>query len=612
MPDFLNCNYRKMLSRLSRFFKSHTIACTIVWLLCLCMGLNACNDRGDRNLELLIRKNAALRVHLAEGQKIESPSSAIVFYKDVLNLQDSFANYPTKALSVLYNRLFNQYLKLNNRAEAMSSILLAVEVSEKLHAMPGSDSSNLDNSLYNLAKAYRMNESWPEYKAYLDSAMAYRNGHDLVMKAMVYHGYSDYFIYRKELDSAMIYIGKAKKIYLEVGDTMEASWADLNLAGAYYDMGKPEDAVAILKDDINMLRDAEMPKAFAYSLMAQGLIDLEKFQEAKAYLDTALFYANQENSNEERREVYTNYRDLYKGTGDYKKLVMIYDTLDSIKEVIISQEQVKRNKELAENYLIKEQKSKINELDLKNEVTRSKLIFRTSLGLVLFVIGILVAFGIYQHLQLLKQKAYAQRIEVEQKLFSAQINPHFIFNALSAIQAEVLQQNTKKANRYLTRFGRLMQSILTSTTQEYISVANEYKNLINYLELQKFRFEEFDYEVIAYEGISGDEDLVSPMLLQPLLENAVEHGWKASDGGMITLRIRKDGNILTCTVTDSGPGLGLAGKRTDKVSVSMSLIRKRLTYLSKKHKMDARLLVKNRKDTSGVEASITLPVIEIF
>ncbi|RYE00068.1 MAG: hypothetical protein EOP54_01545 [Sphingobacteriales bacterium] len=594
--------------------KSHTIANTIVWLLlcCLAAGLNACTDRREQSQEVLAEKNAALRIHLREARQIESPGSAIVFYKDLLQTSDSFAHYPTKALSVLYNRLFNQYLKVNNREEAMNAILLAEEVSRKLYALSGNDSSNLDNSLYNLAKAHRMNESWPQYKASLDSALKYSNPNDRQMKAMVYHGYSDYFINLKALDSAISYISAAKKIYLQLGDTVEASWADLNLVGAYYDMGKAREAIALLKEDIDMLRDTDMPKAFAYSLMAQGLIDLGELNAATAYLDTALKFANQENSNEERKEVYTNYLALYKAQGDYKKLVIVYDTLDEIKEAIINKEQVRKTKELEENFLIKEQQSKISELNLKNEVTRSKLIFRTSFAVVVFLIGIMVAYGIYQQLQLLKQKEYTQRIEVEQKLFGAQINPHFIFNALSAIQAEVLNQNTKKANRYLARFGRLMQSILTATTQEYVSVASEYRNLVNYLELQKLRFEHFDYVVEAYEGISGDEDLVPPMLVQPLLENAVEHGWKAAAAGVVTLSLKKNGDILTCIVADSGPGLSVQEKSAHKVSVSTNLIRKRLVYLAKKHKMNARLEVKDRADTSGVEAKIILPVIEIF
>jgi len=595
-------------------FKSHTIGNAIVWLLLLCLatGLIACNDRREQRQEVLAKKNAALRIHLGEAQKIESPGSAIVFYKDLLQAPDSFANYPTKALSVLYNRLFNQYLKVNNREEAMNAILLAVKVSRKLYAMPGNDSSNLSNSLYNLAKAYRMNESWSQYKAGLDSALKYSHPNDREMKAMVYHGYSDYFINQQALDSAVSYITAAKKIYLELGDTLEASWADLNLVGAYYDMGKAREALDLLKDDIDMLRDTDMPKAFAYSLMAQGLIDLGKLKEATAYLDTALRLAGEEDSNEERKEVYANYLDLYKAQGDYKKVAIVYDTLDKLKEAIISKEQVLKSKELEENFLIKEQQSKINELNLKNEVTRSKLIFRTSFAVVVFLIGVLIAFGIYQQLQLLKQKEYTQRIEVEQKLFGAQMNPHFIFNALSAIQAEVLNQNTKKANRYLTRFGRLMQSILTATTQEYVSVASEYKNLVNYLELQKLRFEHFDYVVEAYEGIGGDEDLVPPMLVQPLLENAVEHGWKGAQEGLVTLSLKKEGDVLTCIVTDSGPGLGTQEKRFDKVSVSMSLIRKRLAYLARKHKMNARLEVKDRSGAPGVEAKIILPVIEIF
>lgn len=573
-------------------------------------SLISCQDRKDHKADVYGQKSIALRLHLNEGKKIASPGSAVVFYKDVLNAPDSFAHYPTYSLTILYNRLTNAFISLNDCSQALEYALLAVEASNKLRHGPKADSTNLDNSYYNLAKSYRLCEDWRKYKAYLDSALIYAR--DEQMQALVYHGFADHFIYNRSSDSSIYYNGKAKNVYLKLGDTAEAAWADLNLVGLYYQQKEYQHGVELAGGVIDIQNKFGVPRAYSYSLLGQGLIHLEDYDKAKAYLDTAALLAQREGSNEEQKEVLIHYVDLYRNTQDFEALVFFYDSLMRLNSKILNEEQIAKAKALEENFLIKTQKERIEQLNLKQEVTQSKLVFRTTAAILVTVVGIIVLALVYQHWQLQRQKEQTQRIAVEQKLFGAQINPHFIFNALSAIQAEVLNQNTKKANRYLTRFGRLLQSILASTTQEYISISNEYKNLVNYLELQKLRFENFEYEVVCYEGIEDDEALLPPMLIQPLLENAVEHGWKELNKGIVKLSITKEERSITCTVLDGGAGLRSGNGRNDKISVSTGLIHKRLAYLSRKHKMLASLSIRDRKESSGVEAIIVLPLINAF
>lgn len=570
-------------------------------------ALVSCQDRDGHKADVYEQKIIALREHLNEGKKIKSPGSAIVFYKDVLSDKDSFAYYPTYTLTVLYNRLTNAFVSLNDCSQALEHALMAVETSNKLRRGAKTDSTNLENSFYNLAKAYRLCEDWPKYKASLDSALLYAS--DEQMPALVYHGFADHFIYIKVFDSAIYYNNKAKNVYLKLRDTAEAAWADLNLVGLYYQQKDHQHGVDLAEGVIDIQNKFGTPRAYSYSLLGQGLIYLEQYDKAKKYLDTAALLAKDEGSNEERKEVLTHYVNLYRSTRDFEALASSYDSLMRLNSTILNEEQIAKAKALEENFLIKTQKERIEQLNLKQEVTQSKLVFRTTAAILVTVVGIIILALVYQHWQLQKQKEQTQRIAVEQKLFGAQINPHFIFNALSAIQAEVLNKNTKKANKYLTRFARLLQSILTSTTQEYISVSNEYKNLVNYLELQKLRFDNFEYELSCYEGIEEDGALLPPMLIQPLLENAVEHGWKELNKGTVRLSITKDDRSITCTVSDSGAGLRANNGRSDKISVSTSLIHKRLAYLSRKHKMLASLSVQDRKGNSGVEAIIVLPLI---
>jgi len=105
-----------------------------------------------------------------------------------------------------------------------------------------------------------------------------------------------------------------------------------------------------------------------------------------------------------------------------------------------------------------------------------------------------------------------------------QMNPHFIFNALGAIQYFIQTNDVAKADRYLSEFARLMRGILDSSSRKYISLEDELKLLKLYAGLEKLRFEnKFDVIFSVAESVDT-EILIPPMIIQPYIENAVNHG----------------------------------------------------------------------------------------
>ncbi len=109
------------------------------------------------------------------------------------------------------------------------------------------------------------------------------------------------------------------------------------------------------------------------------------------------------------------------------------------------------------------------------------------------------------------------------KALQAQMNPHFIFNALNSIQTLVLQGNVDSSYDYINKFATLIRETLNSSEQEYISLKKEIETLETYLKLEKLRFrEDFDFEINYPTEIPERE--IPPMLIQPFIENAVKHG----------------------------------------------------------------------------------------
>ena len=194
------------------------------------------------------------------------------------------------------------------------------------------------------------------------------------------------------------------------------------------------------------------------------------------------------------------------------------------------------------------------------------------------------------------------------------MNPHFIFNTLGSIQSFLLQDGkSKEAAYYLTKFGGLMRQILTQSQIDLIPLSEEIKTLENYLLLQKMRFEgKFDYTFDINPQLLKDEIQIPPMILQPIIENAIEHGKIYNqENGNIQISIDKNQRgALDITIHDNGIGIikSQTHKLKSKKSVSMDIIRQRIDHLSKKFNQLSQIQL-HSSPSGGTIVNLILPLI---
>ena len=185
-----------------------------------------------------------------------------------------------------------------------------------------------------------------------------------------------------------------------------------------------------------------------------------------------------------------------------------------------------------------------------------------------------------------KNQIQHQIAELERAALQAQMNPHFIFNCLNSIQNYILQNEKEAAIMYLGRFAGLVRSILNASVSGKIILAEEVKLLNNYLELEKLRFKgRFTYEIRIDETLDVFEVQIPPLLVQPYVENAVQHGISGKDnGGKVSVFFEKKANCLEVSIQDNGTGL--IGERDQGENAKahkpfgMSITRNRLELLS--------------------------------
>jgi two-component system, LytTR family, sensor kinase len=151
-----------------------------------------------------------------------------------------------------------------------------------------------------------------------------------------------------------------------------------------------------------------------------------------------------------------------------------------------------------------------------------------------------------------------QAIQLQHKALRAQMNPHFIFNALNAIQNYINSDRNEEAAHHLAKFAELMRNSLHLSEEENISLETEIDFLRAYLNInQKLRFEnQLNYQIDIADDLEEDIIGVPTMILQPYVENAIEHGLRPKRGGFIllTFSLTDDERYLRCTVQDDGMG----------------------------------------------------------
>jgi ligand-binding sensor domain-containing protein len=186
-----------------------------------------------------------------------------------------------------------------------------------------------------------------------------------------------------------------------------------------------------------------------------------------------------------------------------------------------------------------------------------------------------------------------QLYDYRQQALVARMNPHFIFNSLNSIHYFILNEDKGMAGKYLARFASLMRMTLDFSTREYVTLKEDIRALELYLELEAWRFKDkFRFVLEVANDLNTEAILVPPMLVQPFVENAINHGLlnRIERGGTLEVKYRlADGN-LECMVEDNGVGREEAGQLRQNStygghrSAGVSITRQRLETACEKNR----------------------------
>ena len=320
-------------------------------------------------------------------------------------------------------------------------------------------------------------------------------------------------------------------------------------------------------------------------------------------MDTGIYYADKYNHGTVAAiSIYSEATQVYEQAGNLPKAYASLKTYEHLKDSLFKVKRAEKINELEQKYN-----------KAKNEKTIKELSQERSIYLLLALAGILAAtaIGFFFRQQALKHKK--DILETEQRLNRARMNPHFFFNALTALQKFALRENDGKALAgNLSKFSNIMRETLESTYKDYVTVEKEMDFLNEYLEVQKIRFpQKFSYEITADNELEINEVLIPSMIIQPFIENSIEHGFSGIDyPGLIRVHFSTRQKEVFIQIKDNGKGL-TTHEKTDNEHISRAgqIIKDRIYLLNIKLKSKAGFSIDNDTSDKGVIVKIHLPLL---
>lgn len=512
-------------------------------------------------IELSVAKNMIAR-RLAE--EVRSPILLAQYYRELGHAQEKILNI--KEAEHFFNRSLDYAKQINDRRQ----MALALTNLALIQLQKDDYSSALKNANQSI-----------KYLTNLSDFNGLGETHNII--GMIYKDQKNY-------DQASVNFNKAL-VYYESTNNRE------KIAGVYHNVGTVFQKQKKFKNALNYLnRSIEIREQFGsknqiyntYRVMAEVYEEINNKEKSLEYLKMYLNFVDSNTTIQAAAKI----AELNESYRSEQRERLIVSQADSI-------ERQRQEKALTS--------TKLENIQLRNT-------FQTYIIFAFLIIIVLAGVIIFYRWNQTKIKQQQKEAEMSQTLLRTQMNPHFVFNAMSVIQSYIFENDTVNSSKFLVNFSRLMRLILENSPKEFIPITTEVEILEKYLAMQKLRFQErFEYEINFDEIIIDEGAVIPPMITQPFIENAIEHGQLHTiEGGFIHVSFRKNDDMLIISIEDNGVGRKASKshkKSSAHKSMAMSITRERIDNLNKKYKTDGFMLIEDydKELETGTKVLISLP-----
>ncbi|WP_040248955.1 tetratricopeptide repeat-containing sensor histidine kinase [Psychroserpens mesophilus] len=544
------------------------------------------------------------------GQYAEALTSfekSLELYTD-LNHTLGIAN-SLKNMALIYKTQGNYPLSLeyNNKA-----LVLA----EKIQ-----DSTGISNSLNNISILYKIQGHYDKSLELLEKSLTIQERlKNRSRVAGIKTNIGSIYIEKEDNTTAIKYLNEALEINREISDKSQQAESLNNLGYIYVTLKKYEDAYNYYNEAKNI--NIEIDNQEGISLSNLGIADCymeqKKYDKALPHILRSFEISKKLDLLDHQKDAYKFLSIIYENNGDYKNAYKNHKQFKIINDSLFNTENTEKFTQLEYEHKYKQalDSASIRELKLTKTVqATSQDLQKSQRNYLWAIIGVLLvsillgAIIFYQKLRHVKAKT--QNIIMEQKLLRSQMTPHFIFNSLSVLQGMILNKEEKKSVHYLSKFSKLLRITLENSRDKTVSLSQELAAVQDYLTLQNLENEAYKCTILVEDSIDVELFEVPPMLIQPFVENAIEHAFvNQSDDRKIDIRLTYLDKKLVCTITDNGIGINYKceHKNNGKKSLATTITSERLKVLSKDFKMEGSVTIEDRQKFNETGTRVTLVI----
>ncbi|MDQ1772615.1 tetratricopeptide repeat protein [Labilibaculum sp. A4] len=501
---------------------------------------------------------------------------ALEYYLQNLKIYKEI-NY-REGLGSIFNNLGNLYYLQENLATAENYYLLALSNFKNFK-----NTVEIANAYCNLGAIAEQNKNFTKSLDFYNKSLHENSkiGNVLFESKLLFN--IGYLYHSQNMpDSATAYVKRAEKIRIQIGDKDGLISAKLELA-----------KIEMSQNNANL---------------------------SEKYLLEADQLAIENNMLKWRSEILSSLTDVYREKQDFKKAFIHQSQWIQVDDSINKIETSNRFAELSIKYETEKSQQELELLQQKSQIQNLELGKKNAWIIILMIVMILGAVAIVVSLRINRLRADHKIMDLRQKVLLTQMNPHFLFNSLTAIQSFILDKKNVEANNYLSRLASLVRGILENSREEFVSLRTELETLKDYIGLQKLRFEnEISYEFEIDKNIDQDQVLVPPMLAQPFVENALIHGMLRTNPNaqiQVKISLNKNLDLLRFQIKDNGIGIDEAKKnRQDQnhksIATSIALDRVKIYNFKSSKKMYFEIIDLNHLDQNshGTQVCYTIPLL---
>jgi tetratricopeptide (TPR) repeat protein len=536
---------------------------------------------------------------------------ALSYYEKALDM--AFTLRDTSWIAACYSNIANVYRRLGNYEKALRYHLQAKEIFEK-----SGENRRIAISLMNIGSIFQDQNDLNQALEYYSRALSLShetNDHKRIAESLINIG--NIYLDRKDIKESRIFFLKALEIHIEHGfrHTLASCY---NLIGNTYEVeGDYKKAVDYYEKSFAFSEQEGDEASMTEVLGNISRINMNQGNYQKALSSARLSHELAEKNSDilSLRNAYRLLSDAAEGLGDRKSALNYLKEFIVYNDSLFNIEKYRSLREIEAKFELEKKEQEVVLLSEKTRVQqlvisqRSRMIY---LILLLLLLILVIGLILYRNHRL---KTHHQAIELQQRLLRSQMNPHFIFNSLVAIQSFIYSKEPQVAGDYLAKFSDLVRMTLDSSREEFVYLEKELKLLKIFLELQSLRFDhQFEYELHVDKELNTENTLAPPMLAQPFVENAIEHGLRhRKTKGNLFISLRNIENKIVCSIEDDGIGREASReleKKRQHQSMATSITRERLEVMGKQLGKKFSLEIIDLKSEKG-EATGTRVVFEM-